>query len=36
MATYLAKGPLLCAGKELATAASQVLDEEFEFEDISE
>jgi len=29
-------GPLLCAGKELATAASQALDEEFEFEDISE
>ncbi|KIV80689.1 hypothetical protein, variant [Exophiala sideris] len=29
-------GPLLCAGKELATAASQSLGEELEFEDISE
>jgi len=29
-------GPMLCAGQELATAASQALGEEFEFEDISE
>jgi hypothetical protein len=29
-------GPLLCAGKELATAASKALDMELEFEDISE
>ncbi|EXJ62074.1 hypothetical protein A1O7_02507 [Cladophialophora yegresii CBS 114405] len=29
-------GPLLCAGEELATAASQALGTELEFEDISE
>lgn len=29
-------GPMLCAGKELAEAASQALDTEIEFENISE
>lgn len=36
MLTWLMSGPMLCAGEELAAAASEALGIDMEFEDISE